>query len=654
MGAAGAGGMAESAGEGLILFDRYRLEERVGAGGMGVVWRATDMLLEQPVALKRISLAGGDASEAELTRARTLREARTAAVLRHHPHVVATYDVRLEGEDIWLVLEYLPALSLAALRRERGGLGVLEVAGIGSQVADALAASHARGIVHRDVTPGNVLVAEDGTVKLADFGLARPLVASEQLTRRDVVSGTIAYLAPEVAAGGEATAASDVFSLGSTLYAAVEGQPPFGTDPNSLRLLNVVRTGIIRAPTAAGALTPLLLRLLELNPATRPDAATVRELCAQFIERASANTEPLPSPRQITVRPAAVGTSGRRTLSGWARRRSVMARMRRGPRRWRRIAGGLAGLALIATVIVGAGLMLIRPEQPHGIPPMPTQVGALALTGDPKAAEPCALMDLGWLDQFGYPRLTTPPTPHECRAQITTPVGIQARLDIGYYTPLPPNTALGGPVQDLGGLSIVRDHPVKAAPQPLCENMILLSDRTRILIDALSDRDTDLCQLADVGTASAVNALAEHGITYRPDRTARWPIARADACALLTPADFAATGINPSVRDPGYANWWCHWANDPATSVELTVRLDQARVADYGRPTTIAGRRGWVRQVELTPPVCDAVVVSHPATSLDDATELIEVSYQAPGSDQDRCARATQLAAAALVHLPAE
>ncbi|MBO0878255.1 MAG: serine/threonine protein kinase, partial [Pseudonocardia sp.] len=86
--------MGESAGEGSILFDRYRLEERVGAGGMGVVWRATDLLLEQPVALKRISLAGAGTTEAELTRARTLREARTAAVLRHHPHVVATYDVR--------------------------------------------------------------------------------------------------------------------------------------------------------------------------------------------------------------------------------------------------------------------------------------------------------------------------------------------------------------------------------------------------------------------------------------------------------------------------------------------------------------------------------------------------------------------------------
>lgn len=108
----------------------------------------------KPHTLKRISLAGGDTTEAELTRARTLREARTAAVLRHPPHVVATYDLRLEGEDIWLVLEYLPARSLAALRRERGSLGILEVASIGAQVADALAASHARRIVHRDVTPG--------------------------------------------------------------------------------------------------------------------------------------------------------------------------------------------------------------------------------------------------------------------------------------------------------------------------------------------------------------------------------------------------------------------------------------------------------------------------------------------------------------------
>jgi len=267
------GGLMDSAS---IVFDRYRLEERIGAGGMGVVWKATDLQLDQPVALKRITLAGMDAEQAELTKARALREARTAARLRRHRHVVATYDVHLGSEDIWLVLEYLPSRTLGALCRERGRLEIVEVARIGAAVADALAAGHAQGIVHRDVTPANVLIAEDGTIKLTDFGISR-VTGADQLTREGIISGTIAYLAPEVADRCEYTPASDVFSLGSTLYTAIEGQPPFGTDEDPLRLLNVIRTGIIRKPTSAGALTPLLARLLERDPTTRPDAATTDE-----------------------------------------------------------------------------------------------------------------------------------------------------------------------------------------------------------------------------------------------------------------------------------------------------------------------------------------------------------------------------------------
>lgn len=152
---------------------------------------------------------------------------------------------------MWLVLEYLPSHSLSALRRERGRLELVEVARIGAAVADALAAGHAQGIVHRDVTPGNVLIAENGSVKLTDFGIAL-LAGYVPITQSGMISGMIAYLAPEVAATGQATPASDVFSLGATLYAAIEGQPPFGIDDNPLRLLNVVRAGIIRPPPRPG------------------------------------------------------------------------------------------------------------------------------------------------------------------------------------------------------------------------------------------------------------------------------------------------------------------------------------------------------------------------------------------------------------------
>ncbi|MGH3902305.1 MAG: choice-of-anchor C family protein [Pseudonocardiaceae bacterium] len=270
---------------GTVVFGRYRLHEQIGAGGAGVVWRATDELLHQTVALKRVTVTRLDDEQAQLPLDRALREARLAAQLRGHPHVVAVYDVLVDDGDIWLVMEYLPARSLREILDDQGPLDRDEVARIGAHIADALAAAHDRGIEHRDVKPGNVLVGHDGTVKLTDFGISH-LTGDPQLTQTGI-SGTPAFLAPEVAGSGESFRASDVFSLGATLYAAVEGQPPFGTDDNVLRLINVVRTGIIRPPIQAGPLEPLLLRLLQISPATRPDAATARDLLTQFPTRLS-------------------------------------------------------------------------------------------------------------------------------------------------------------------------------------------------------------------------------------------------------------------------------------------------------------------------------------------------------------------------------
>ncbi|MGH3847115.1 MAG: protein kinase domain-containing protein, partial [Pseudonocardiaceae bacterium] len=246
-------------------------------------------LLDQPVALKRVRLVGVDGQQAELTWQRALREARVAARLRHHRHVVATYDVRVNDGDMWLVLEYLRCQSLAQILRERGPLDSGQVARIGAQVADALAAAHALGIEHRDVTPGNVLISDDGAAKLTDFGISS-LAGDVQLTEPGVVIGTIAYLAPEVARTGKSSPASDVFSLGATLYAAIEGQPPSGAAGDAEQQRRIVSVGIIRPPTAAGAFTALLLRLLALDPATRPDAATARDLLEDFATQINART----------------------------------------------------------------------------------------------------------------------------------------------------------------------------------------------------------------------------------------------------------------------------------------------------------------------------------------------------------------------------
>lgn len=259
-----------------LVAGRYRLDRQVGTGAMGVVWRAHDERLDRMVALKELLMQPGlPEAEAETARARAMREGRIAARLQH-PHAICVYDVALDhgtgpGDEVvpWLVMEYLPSRSLATVLADQGPLPPHEVARIGAQVAAALAAAHHAGIVHRDVKPGNVLIGEDGTVKITDFGISRASWDAT-VTSTGVLAGTPAYFAPEIARGDPPGPASDVFSLGSMLYVAVEGEPPFGLDDNTLALLRVVAEGRVRPPRRAGPLSTVLMQLLSGEPAARP------------------------------------------------------------------------------------------------------------------------------------------------------------------------------------------------------------------------------------------------------------------------------------------------------------------------------------------------------------------------------------------------
>jgi eukaryotic-like serine/threonine-protein kinase len=262
---------------------RYRLDERIGAGAMGAVWRATDELLNRTVAVKELLAAAAPPTAAgidalEESRQRILREGRIGARLQH-PHVISMFDVVVHEDRPWLVMEYLPSRSLAQVLGEKGPLPPQEVADIGRQVADGLAAAHVAGVTHRDVKPGNVLIADDGRVKLTDFGVSRA-VDDVQLTRTGMIAGTPAFLSPEVARGLTPTAASDVFALGATLYAAVEGIPPFGLDDNAYALLHKVATEQVRRPKQEGPVIDVIMRLLSREPEDRPSAAQAREALA--------------------------------------------------------------------------------------------------------------------------------------------------------------------------------------------------------------------------------------------------------------------------------------------------------------------------------------------------------------------------------------
>lgn len=264
---------------GHLVAGRYRLHRRIGTGAMGVVWQAHDERLNRVVAVKMLLLQPGlPPEEAAEAVARCMREGRIAARLQH-PNAITVFDVVDEDGAPCLVMEYLASRSLAMAMAEEGPLEPREVARIGAQAAAALAAAHAAGIVHRDIKPGNILLGDDGSVKITDFGISR---ASDDVTvtKTGMIAGTPAYLAPEVAIGREPTPASDVFSLGSTLYAAVEGEPPFGLTENTLGLLHAVAAGRINQPLQAGPLTDVLIVLLAAEPENRPSTSKARDLLA--------------------------------------------------------------------------------------------------------------------------------------------------------------------------------------------------------------------------------------------------------------------------------------------------------------------------------------------------------------------------------------
>jgi serine/threonine protein kinase len=268
-----------------MIAGRYTLLRRIGGGAMGTVWLARDETLHRQVAIKQaIDLSYRSGRDAEITRMRAMREGRVVARL-NHPNAVTIYDVVIHDDEPWLVMEYVPSKTLTELVQDSGVLPPHRAAAIGAQLADALAEAHRVGIVHRDVKPGNVLLTETGTAKLTDFGIARG--GGDTLTESGLVSGTPAYFAPEIARGADPGPSSDVWSLGATLYFAVEARPPFGTDDNPLVLLGRVATLEVPAPQRAGPLAPVLDRLLARSPEARPTMTAARAMLAAVADEAA-------------------------------------------------------------------------------------------------------------------------------------------------------------------------------------------------------------------------------------------------------------------------------------------------------------------------------------------------------------------------------
>ena len=251
-----------------MIGGRYEVVRPVGRGGMGTVWLCRDTVLDREVAVKQIGALPGEPAAA----ARAMREARIAASL-NHPNAVGVYDILDEDDSHWLVMEYVENQTLAEAARDAGGLPPQRVAAIGSAVAGALARAHDRGIVHRDIKPGNILLARGGVPKISDFGIARAQ-ADDQLTQTGFMTGTPSYLAPELARGGSPTSASDVWALGATLYYGVEGQGAYEPQPNPLATLQNIAAGQARPMQQAGPLAGAIRAMMDPDPDRRWDMAT--------------------------------------------------------------------------------------------------------------------------------------------------------------------------------------------------------------------------------------------------------------------------------------------------------------------------------------------------------------------------------------------
>jgi len=264
-------------GTGRVVAGRYELLDPVGNGAMGTVWRARDLRLDREVAVKEVCLPGPvTPQDRSVLRERSLREARVAARLTH-PGVVTVHDVIEAEGSPWIIMELVPSRSLAQVLAEDGPLSPPRAAAMGVTLLEALGSAHAAGVVHRDVKPGNILVTPGGRAVLTDFGIAT-LHGDPRLTQAGMVMGTPGFCAPERIRGEPASPASDLWSLGATLYAAVEGRGPFEGQGSAMAILASIVHADPPPATRAGPLEPVILALMKRDPAARPNATDARRL----------------------------------------------------------------------------------------------------------------------------------------------------------------------------------------------------------------------------------------------------------------------------------------------------------------------------------------------------------------------------------------
>ncbi|HEY0453822.1 serine/threonine-protein kinase [Actinophytocola sp.] len=594
---------------GQLIANRYRLVELIGSGGSGLVWLADDEhagdVAHRQVALKRPHSADGPAVRAELE-----REAAVAARVEH-PNAIRVHEVVGDGAEAWLVMEFFPAKNLAVIMRERGPLEPGEVARIGEQVASALAAIHDADVVHRDVTPNNILVDAEGTAKVTDYGISAH--RAQTMTSSGKISGTAVYLSPEVANGSGAKAPSDLFSLGASLFAAVEGAPPFGFGDPDLVLARI-RAGRREPAGRAGALTPVLDALLQTDRDARPTAAEAADMLGKVVAG-----EPVPV---------------------WERTSRPPTR-----RRWPMIAGAAA---VVVAVLLGVFVWSPWRTSAGSEPPR-------TVLGDPRTADPCALVDPDATRRFGPGEVDRAyGNFNRCDVLVNpgadTEVGIVVEL-VGKADPTA--TAPAGATVEV------------AAPQGddegACDVTITLADLNRVDVNARPHGDAapaDLCPMAKAAADRAFALLPPAELTRRATPFEPASLANTRACDLLDAATLARVpGLTAGSveKNAGYGDWSCEWTARTATMrARVIFNRNQRLTADDGEPLTLAGHHAFREPAGYGDTSCEVDVVHRPVIgdNGDELDELATVVVDGPDPMATLCATVTDLAGAVAAHLP--
>ncbi len=646
---------------GAVIAGRYRLVKGPIHGGTGEVWVADDLVLPRHVVLKRPKFAGSGPHAFKQLRAEAHALARFS-----HPHVVTLFDAiqvrSLWRSTSWLVLEYVRGGSLDAWPPAPPRVA----ARIGAEIADALVALHAAGIVHCDVKPGNIVMTEKRTVKLADFGAAFRLAGLETTTQNGPVSHTPAYAAPEVVRGLPEPA-SDVYSLGATVYALITGSPPGPRTGEEL-------TGGTRADgpagdapeagpseqaaaVAAGPLGGVLAAMLRTDPHDRPTPGEARRMLDEVAgdvaleppDYAKETWPPASDPPGGGPPPRGPGRSGGRAPGGrpspWTRSAVLI---RRYPRRF------AVGAVILAALIALPFSPLYRDGGAA-----PTRATPVSLIGDPHTIDPCRLLDPAALGRFGDTELDIDYGNFD-RCDVVVTIGEGAGetvvdLEVHLAAESAPETA--GPVKAMGRVQVVQDPE----EDDHCGRRLLLPSPdvgTTISVDAQLDdgRAAPLCGIADAAVTKAVAVLNAGPV---PRRAAPFPaasLANRNACVLLgARALDLVPGIDAADPKTGFGGWDCRWRST-TRRIFVKLRFDRGEPLGPrdGSPTRLRGRETFIEANGDGEGTCLARVVHrhYPDQNGKDAIEMLYLVVEGDPPTKQLCALATSLADAAAAQLP--